>query len=451
MVYRHSHTGVNDHVIPQEPAGNGAGRKGKSKAAHPGKRLKHDESGEADAGVGGSKKNRHAFCDVTNQEIAPPATSRRRADECKEKDRQGVEPNFQAGPRHFLNECGYGTAITQPQPSVKELDVQDELEVFSCATYAAEIYHNLFESEKLRRPSTTYMESFQTDLSPQMRTILVDWMVEVAVEYELVSDTLFLAVSFVDRYLSQAQIARGRLQLVGVTCMLIAAKYEEIYAPQIEEFCFITENTYTKQEIIVMESDILDSLKFECTTPTPKQFVRRFCRAAESDVPDDRLQCLASYLTELALPEYSALQFLPSQVAAAAVMVAGYTLARTGWTPTLQHYTRCLARELRAPALLLYRLFAGARTAPVAAVRDKYSHPRHKCVASVSVPDVLPESLFLEPGLRTPSVLTPPRLLEPSRLLPEWSATSLPASEASLASLVGSGGSGAIKAYHGIH
>lgn len=45
MVYRHSHTGVNDHVIPQEPAGNGAGRKGKSKAAHPGKRLKHDESG----------------------------------------------------------------------------------------------------------------------------------------------------------------------------------------------------------------------------------------------------------------------------------------------------------------------------------------------------------------------------------------------------------------------
>lgn len=93
---------------------------------------------------------------------------------------------------------------------MKELDVQDELEVFSCATYAAEIYHNLFESEaskplliarmlwfapgacqwwldlgiaaqKLRRPSTTYMESFQTDLSPQMRTILVDWMVEVAV------------------------------------------------------------------------------------------------------------------------------------------------------------------------------------------------------------------------------------------------------------------------------
>ena len=57
---------------------------------------------------------------------------------------------------------------------------------------------------------------------------------------------------------------------------------------QVEEFCFITENTYTKPDIIQMESDILDKLKFECTTPTVKIFLRRFCRAAEEDVPDDR-------------------------------------------------------------------------------------------------------------------------------------------------------------------
>jgi cyclin-A len=55
----------------------------------------------------------------------------------------------------------------------------------------------------------------------------------VCQEYRLVSDTLFLAVSYLDRYLSLVRVTRDRLQLVGVTCLLLAAKYEEIYAPQV--------------------------------------------------------------------------------------------------------------------------------------------------------------------------------------------------------------------------
>lgn len=51
-------------------------------------------------------------------------------------------------------------------------------------------------------------------------------------EYKLVSDTLFLAISYIDRFLSLQIVPRQQLQLVGVSCMLLAAKYEEIYAPQ---------------------------------------------------------------------------------------------------------------------------------------------------------------------------------------------------------------------------
>lgn len=77
--------------------------------------------------------------------------------------------------------------------------------------------------EDKRRPLTNYVEKVQTDISENMREILVDWLVEVAEEYRLVSDTLYLAVAYVDRFLSFRALSRNKLQLLGVCCMLIAS------------------------------------------------------------------------------------------------------------------------------------------------------------------------------------------------------------------------------------
>lgn len=56
-----------------------------------------------------------------------------------------------------------------------------------------------------------------------MRAILIDWLVEVAEEYKLVPQTLYLTVNFIDRFLSCMSVLRGKLQLVGAACMLVAA------------------------------------------------------------------------------------------------------------------------------------------------------------------------------------------------------------------------------------
>jgi hypothetical protein len=69
--------------------------------------------------------------------------------------------------------------------------------------------------QRRRRPSTTYMESVQSDINPTMRAILVDWLIEVAQEYKLSSDTLFLAAAYIDRFLSLTDVKRNRLQLVS--------------------------------------------------------------------------------------------------------------------------------------------------------------------------------------------------------------------------------------------
>lgn len=222
------------------------------------------------------------------------------------------------------------------------------------------------------------MDTIQRDINPTMRGILVDWLVEVAEEYKLLSDTLYLSANYIDRVLSSMSVVRSELQLVGVTCMLVAAKYEEIYAPQVEEFCYITDNTYTRTQVVDMERKILDTLRFELTVPTTKTFLRRFLTAANAET---KVEYLASFLSELTLLEYSFLRFEPSEIAASAVFLSLFTLNKQQWSPTLVYYTRYQPSDLRECVEALNKVFQNMRTAALPAIREKYSVHKFKCVA----------------------------------------------------------------------
>ncbi len=95
--------------------------------------------------------------------------------------------------------------------------------------------------------------SWQPDINEKMRAILIDWLVEVHLKFKLVPETLYLTVNLIDRYLEKVDVMREKLQLVGVTAMLIASKYEEIYAPEVQDFVYITDKAYSKQEILDCE------------------------------------------------------------------------------------------------------------------------------------------------------------------------------------------------------
>ncbi|CAL8471815.1 g11357 [Coccomyxa elongata] len=298
------------------------------------------------------------------------------------------------------------------QPEIIDIDSVDFDNELACSDYVHSIMDHLFQSERKRRPLASYMATVQRDIHANMRGILVDWLVEVALEYKLVSDTLFLAISYIDRFLSLHVVPRQQLQLVGVSCMLLAAKYEEIYAPQVEEFCYITDNTYTKKEILGMEDNVLDALRFELTVPTPRIFLRRFLKASAADWPScgiwqSEQEYLAAYITELSLPEYLALQWLPSLIAAAAVLVARYTCyaaipalrSLPIWSPTLVHYTRYRASELRTCAIALHSFYvcAGSKVMnSLPAIQEKYAQPKYKCVSAIHPPNRLPESIFAD-------------------------------------------------------
>lgn len=266
-----------------------------------------------------------------------------------------------------------------------------------CSLYAPDIYSNLHAMELDRRPSFNYMEKLQRDVNKGMRSILIDWLVEVSEEYRLVPDTLYLTVHLIDRFLSENYIEKQKLQLLGVTCMLIASKYEEICAPRVEEFCFITDNTYAKEEVVKMESLVLNFLGFQLAAPTTKKFLRRFVQAAQAsyEVPSVELEFMANYLAELTLAEYGFLKFLPSLTAASAVFLARWTLDQSNhpWNPTLEHYTRYKALELKTTVLLLQDLQINTSGSTLNAIREKYRQPKFKSVATLSSPKPV-QSLF---------------------------------------------------------
>ncbi|XP_022680676.1 cyclin-A1-3 isoform X1 [Setaria italica] len=246
-------------------------------------------------------------------------------------------------------------------------------------SFASDIYMLLRESESKKRPSTDFMETIQKDISASMRAILIDWLVEVAEEYRLVPDTLYLTVNYIDRYLSCNKISRQRLQLLGVACMLIAAKREEICAPQAEEFCYITDNTYIRDEVLEMEASVLNCLKFETSAPTAKCFLRRFLHAARAcDEDPAYIEVLANYITELSLLEYNLLCYPPSQIAASAIFLAKYILYPTKqpWNPTLARYTRYKPSELCECVKAMHRVFSIGPMNNLPAVREKYG--QHK-------------------------------------------------------------------------
>ena len=159
----------------------------------------------------------------------------------------------------------------------------------------------------------------QDDINEKMRAILIDWLIEVHLKFKLLPETLFLTVNLIDRYLEKEQIPRTKLQLVGVTSMLIASKYEEIYAPEVRDFVYITDKAYTREEILKMEYSILQALDFNITTPSTYRFLERFCKISNADTP---LFNLARYLIELPLIEYKMLKYTPSNLAASALFLA---------------------------------------------------------------------------------------------------------------------------------
>lgn len=177
-----------------------------------------------------------------------------------------------------------------------------------------------------------------------MRTTLIDWLLQVHLRYHMLPETLWIAVNIVDRFLSVRVVSLVKLQLVGVTAMFIAAKYEEILAPSVDEFVYMTENGYTKDEILKGERIVLQTLDFNVSSYcSPYSWVRRISKADDYDI---QTRTLSKFLIEATLLDHRFLRAKPSMIAAIGMFLANRMLGKHWVSP----------HPLRCPRSLLARL-----------------------------------------------------------------------------------------------
>lgn len=200
---------------------------------------------------------------------------------------------------------------TTELPSVRDIDAGDKNNMLLVSEYANDIYDYLFQLEQQQLVHPDYMAG-QVDINSKMRTILLDWLSEVHCQFRLLGEVFQMAVGMIDRYLqAAANVKRCELQLVGVTALFLAAKYEEIYPPPISDFVYICDDTYTGQDIRQMEMKIFKALNYSLSRPIPLRFLRRFSKAANAH---NEQHVMAKYFIELSLIDYDLCSYKPSEV-----------------------------------------------------------------------------------------------------------------------------------------
>ena len=176
-------------------------------------------------------------------------------------------------------------------------------------------------------PNPNYMES-QKELAWQMRGILTDWLIQVHVRFRLLPETLFLCVNIIDRFLSARVVSLAKLQLVGITCMFIAAKFEEIVSPSVSHFLLCADSSYTESEILQAERYVLKTLDWNLSYPNPVHYLRRISKADDYNV---KVRTLAKYLLEIGVLEWRLIAAPPSLMAAGAIWLARMALGMEQW------------------------------------------------------------------------------------------------------------------------
>jgi len=279
--------------------------------------------------------------------------------------------------------------------NIENIDKDDGENPQLVVEYVNEIYAYLRHLENVQNVREKYLSGknvANTSIMPKMRGVLVDWLIQVHQQFNLLQETLYLTVAILDRFLQDNahKIERKQLQLVGVAAMFIAAKYEEMYAPEIGDFVYITDRAYSESQIREMEMKILAALGFDLGRPLPLHFLRRNSKAGNVDA---LTHTLAKYVMELTLVNYEMAHWEPSKLAAAALALSLYVLDRDEksveelWTPTLIHYTSYSLDKIRSTIQELATHVWETTNKPdsdkLLAVRKKYEDKKLSKIAKI--------------------------------------------------------------------
>ena len=250
--------------------------------------------------------------------------------------------------------------------------------------YLEEIYMNLLleERESTIKPKFGYMAN-QPEINEIMRAILIDWIIDVHLRFNLRQDTLFMTIWLIDAYLSFALVQRDKLQLLGITCLLISGKAHEIYYPQHNKLLEMTDNAYIKEEMLTMENEILKKLNFFIVCPNPIDFYNILSKMFNFE---KKQYYLGNYFIEAALINYPILKYSSSVIASSCAYLLMKYYKINGYQKLYNNFIvneKCPEDVIKDAAKEIYFLVGNLSKSKFKSVKKKFSLTQFENVSEI--------------------------------------------------------------------
>lgn len=277
----------------------------------------------------------------------------------------GLQPMQGVVPEPFLPE---DTFQMHPGPAPSEsVNPQEVVE------YQAPIFEYIQARDAGVFVNPYYMND-QLDINAKMRSILVDWLVDVHIKFKLLPQTIFMTVNLIDRFLSHFQTTRQQLQLVGITALMIICKYEEIYPPLLKDYVAVCDNAYTKEQILEMEGVIIQTLAFEVARTSCFAFLEQLQLRARLE---PRAFVFARYILENSLFDLNLLKYSNLLLVSGAIFLVNKIFKRGNWKATFEATVGVPEAVAKACAKDLFATMQKMETVNLTALKRKYASPEN--------------------------------------------------------------------------
>lgn len=278
-----------------------------------------------------------------------------------------------------IEEQAYLHEVFSTMPGVFDEEDEDTFDIAMATEYSNDIFNYMRELEYRYLPDSDYMEH-QPEINWEKRGRLVDWLVRIHDYCKMLPETLFLTVHYIDRFLTLKGITQDKLQLVGLVALFVAAKYEEITFPTVDEVAAMAQNEYSVDEILRAERYLINLLDFNLGWPGPMSFLRR---SSKADNYDSDTRTLAKYLLETTIMDQRFVSSPPSWTAAAAHYLSRRILDRGKWSSAHVYFSGYNEEQLKPAVEAMIESCASA-SSHHRAIYNKYADARFK-KASVHV------------------------------------------------------------------
>jgi len=277
-----------------------------------------------------------------------------------------------------------------PNAELPPWDTSDDDDDLNAAEYAEDIMAAVRKQEAGR--SLGDFMAAQQDIDRRMRAKLVDWMAEVHRKFELSEPTFFLAINMVDRFLAAKMVKRTELLVLGCSCLWIASKYHDIYAPEINDFVFVAGNCFSDEQLLSMEVEVLEALSFELLVPTALNYADRYSRISAHYLKKERERKifgdLIMFCAEHSVMSYALCQRAPSLVGAACFVFSSLsnkvftldTFHKDGLERVLGHSMSALLPAMRD----LDAVLKSASRSKQKALFSKYCSAKRSCIGKLN-------------------------------------------------------------------